>query len=165
MLRNTETRGANERLEARPVPPHPREGILPNHPHHPPYHHPSHQPPHIRASKIRLDYDDATLDRIGKLYDDVEYIVDVLETCPPEIKLTLAMLLGIRVDLRDYPQEVHPMIRFETPFLTGKNNSLIERTLECSETEVAVSIYNACPPEQALLALAAASFMKSGGEA
>jgi hypothetical protein len=141
--------------------------------HHPQDNHPTplhllggaHQPPHIRASRIRLKYDEDTISRLGQLYDDVEYVVDILETCPPEIKLTLAMLLGIQVDLREYPQAVHPMVRFATPFLNDQNSGLISQALDCSESDVAVNIYNTCPPEQALLALAVATLKKTGGEA
>lgn len=157
MIKNTNPREPREwtnhqqPIDTLPLPPHPRGGAL--------------QPPHIRASRIRLNYDEGTIARLGQLYDDVDYVVDILETCPPEIKLTLAMLLGIQVDLSEYPQDVHPMVRFALPFLNNKNTGLIGQALDCKEPDMAVNIYNSCPPEQVLLALAAAFLKINGNEA
>ena len=134
-----------------PTPPHWRGGI----PH----------PPHIRSSRIRLAYDDDTISHFNQLYGNAEYVLEILETCPPEIKLTLAMLFGIQVSVQDYPQETHPMVRFETPFLTDSNTELLKQVLECDEPMIAMRIYNACPPEQTLLALAIASLIKNEVEA
>jgi hypothetical protein len=133
----------------RPTPPHLSGG--------------EHKPPHIRVSQIRLNYDDETIARLGKLYNDVEYVVEILETCPPEIKLTLAMLLNIQIDLGEY--EVHQPARYTTPFLNEHNGGLIGEALNCDKADVAVNIYNSCPPEQALLALAVAVLKKNEEEA
>jgi hypothetical protein len=134
-----------------PLPPHLLDGV--------------HQPPHIRASKIHLNYDESAIKRLNAFYDDVEYVIEILETCPPEIKLTLAMALGISIDLSEYPETIHPLVRFATPFLNDNNSELIGSVLNCAETEAAKRIYNVCPPEQALLAVAVATLIKTKGEA
>jgi hypothetical protein len=117
----------------------------------------NHQPPHIRASRIRLSYDDETITKLKKLYTDANYLAEIIEACPPEIILTFAMLLEIKVDLSEYPKEVYPIVRFATPFLNKCNSELIGAALNCNEADVAISIYNDCPPEQALLALTVAA--------
>lgn len=122
-------------------------------------------PPHIRASQIRLSCDDETIAKLESLYGDINYVLQILEICPPEIKLTLAMLFGIKVDLSDYPYETISMVRFANPFLDERNSKLIGKALNCSEEDIAVSIYNACPPEQALLALAVAVLKNTVKEA
>ena len=137
-------------IDHRPLPPH----IPYSAPHH-------NHSPHIRSSRICFNYNDTTIARLGQLYENVEYAISVLETCPPEIKLTLAMLLDIQVDLSQYPQESNPIIRFETPLLDEKNCSLIKRTLMSNKPETVESIYKQCPPEQVILALAVASLKKN----
>jgi len=151
-----EPRSRRRSLSAPPAPP------APPHLHNGAFHH---HPPHVRTSMIRLIYDDAAIARLELVYEDVDYVIDLIETSPPEIKLTLALALGINVDLSEYPQDFYPPIRFETPFLNEINKNSISASLDCAEPEIAVSIYNTCPPEQALLALAVAALIKTEDEA
>ena len=121
-------------------------------------------PPHLRASKVRLSYNEEIITKLETLYDDVDYLAELLAVSPPEIKLTVAMALGIKVDLSEYSCENPHLVRFTTPFLHEQNSTRIRKALNCDEDDVAISLYNACPPEIALLALAVATLKETGEE-
>lgn len=127
----------------------------------------AHMPPHIRSSKIRLDYNEDVISRINQICGEnmTEYVINQIENSPPEIKLIQAILLSIKADLSGYPQEAPVMIRFDTPFMTEQNAAIIARALQCGEVSTIMNIYNACPPEQAIIALAAAILKHPEGEA
>jgi hypothetical protein len=154
-------------------PPHQQSNLPPHLPPHqpshlPPHlqpHQPPHLPPHLRHSSIRLSYDDNVITYLGQLYEDVDYVIDIIESCPPEMKLTLAIALDIPVHIADRREYFHPHIRFETPFINRKNRNLIKSSILSSNPEAAADIYNNCPPEHALLALAIAAMKERGDEA
>ena len=139
--------------------------LPPNEPHELPHLHGSGPlPPHIRASKVRLTYNEEIITKLETLYDDVDYLAELLEVSPPEIKLTVAMALGIKVDLSEYSCEKPHLVRFATPFLHKQNSNRIRKALNCDEDDVAISLYNACPPEIALMALAVATLKEETEE-
>lgn len=144
-----------------PIPPLHAHGHLPPH-----LHGHKHLPPHMRSSKIFLDYDENAIARINQLYGgNTEYVIDEIEASPPECKLTWAIILGISVDLSEYPAEDSPRgrERFDTPFVTEQNAEIIAQVIRCEDdVSIVMHIYNACPPEQAALAIAAATMKQSG---
>jgi len=138
----------------RPHPPH--HGHHPK--HHKPHHGHGHIPKHVRSSMIRIQYDDLAMDKIANVYGEMaDFAIDTIERCPPEIKLTLALVLGLRVDFNDYRAYVRePAPRFPSPLLNETALDAFGQALGHNDVDVATQIYDACPPEQTLLAIAVA---------
>jgi len=144
---------------------HHEHNIFSHQPHHDhfPQHIHGHMPPHICSSKIQLDYNENIIAAISELYGEknVNNIIRYIETSPPEMKLTSAMSLSINVDLSKYPQEALRTGRFSQPFFTEENAVIITQALQCNNIKAVMNIYNNCPPEQAILALAVAKLKLS----
>jgi hypothetical protein len=128
----------------RPLPPSPL-------PHH------GHIPPHEHQRTVQLEYNEKVMRRLSEVYGEAaSFIISTLESSPPEIKLTVAIFFEIPVNIDNYPAgTLQP--RFQTPFLTDENIGVLVKSLDCNNLEAAISIYNSCPPEQAMLAIAAAA--------
>ena len=120
------------------------------------------RPPHKRTSLVKLDFNDEVMQKLYNTYrENVHYVTDVFETCPPEIKLSLALAFEIPINTDEYPEHTEK-IRFPSPFMTDENIKLLTDNLDCNRADIAMNIYNACPPEQVVMAIAIAKLKEKG---
>ncbi len=113
--------------------------------------------PHVRHSIVKVRYDDNTRDKLEEIYGDddevIDYVLRVIESAPPEIKLTLAMLLKFKVDLSGCTPYVSPKaVKFYSPILSESVKESIGKVLGWDNLDNALFIYNTSPDEQVLIA-------------
>ncbi|MDR2198473.1 MAG: hypothetical protein LBR53_03265 [Deltaproteobacteria bacterium] len=129
-----------------PIHPHP-PGIAPH-------------TPHNHGSSVKLIFDEDSLNGLTEIYEDRNYLTDIIERSPPETKLNFAIGCGIKVLMGNSPQPPGVNVRFSHPFLTENNSNLIMESIQCADPEKALKIYRSRPPEQALLGLILAVLRK-----
>ncbi|MCL2082853.1 MAG: hypothetical protein FWH04_06435 [Oscillospiraceae bacterium] len=121
--------------------------------------------PHKHSSLIKLDFNDTVREKLYESYGDtINYVIEAFEACPPEIKLTVASLFDIPINTEGYPDRMMPQVRFTSPFMTVQNMALLTSRLDYANAGIAISIYNACPPEQVLIAAEIARLKNSRQE-
>lgn len=117
-------------------------------------------PPHLRMPLVRIVYDEASQNKLLSLFGELaDYAAYILETCPPEVKLTAAICLGFTVKIDD-TTNFSDSVRFASPFLTEAAAGLLAEGLRQNSCDAVRSVYDACPHEQTLLAIVAASLVK-----
>jgi hypothetical protein len=83
--------------------------------------------------------------------------LNALQGCPSEIKLALMMAFDLKIDLSNYKAPIEDPIRFPSPLLNETTTGILEQALGHDNINIAIQIYDACPPEQTLLAIAIAA--------
>ena len=85
--------------------------------------------------------------------------IEALERSPAEVKISLAIALGLNVDLSGYRSYVPEPMRSRppSPLLTEATSRALGQALRTNDMDLVLQIYEASPPEQILLAIAASA--------
>lgn len=145
-----------------PFEPDNEDGPIFNGPHHHPGRQPPHPPlhPHMREI-VKVVFDDEARNKLEETYGDaLKYVFDVINHAPAEGKLTLAILLGLKVDLSACTQYVTKAVKFPSPLLSETAKKALGKILGEGNIENALYIYNASPAEQVMIAVTIAMMMQ-----
>lgn len=119
-------------------------------------------PPRVRHSIVRIPFTDDIKDKLEEVFGEkLNYVFNVIDSAPPEIKLTLAMLLGFNVDLSECTQYVSKVVKFTSPLLNGYAKDVMGKILGIENLDNALHIYNASPAEQVLIAVTVAKLLQN----
>lgn len=119
-------------------------------------------PPRVRHSIVRIPFTTDIKDKLEDVFGDkLNYVFRVIDSAPPEIKLTLAMLLGFKVDLSECTKYVSKAVKFTSPLLNGDAKKVVGEILGFENLNNALHIYNASPAEQVLIAVTVAKLLQN----
>lgn len=140
----------------------------PVHPHHAPPAHGIHTPhhgdvlpPHVRDTIVKALFDATMQEKLEGTYGNaLDFVFDIIDRAPAEIKLTLSMLLGFKVDLTECTQYVSKPVKFTSALFNKLAKEAMGNIIGEANLKNALFIYNTCPAEQALIAVTVALMMQ-----
>jgi len=145
------------------IPEKPIKLFLHEHPSPPHHHYGPILPPRVRHSILKIQFTDKIKYELEEIYGDkLNYVLRVIESAPPEIKLTLAMLLGFKVELSECTQFISSeAVKFTYPFLNEEAKSIFTELLGNENLNNVFLIYKQSPPAQALIAVMVAKLLRN----
>jgi hypothetical protein len=123
-------------------------------------------PPHLRGT-VAIDYSTGFA-RLEQLFgSSASAFINVVERCPLEVKVTLAIALGLDIDFGGLPQlEGEQVVRHSSPFISEQSLDLLANSLHGASAKDLMRVYQYAPDEQVALAIAVATALakKTGGD-
>ena len=146
MKKNINMHGVKNRVLNGPHP-HP-------HPHHPQHHMHHHHSHHLWGASITIKYAEG-IESIKSVFGETaDTVIQVIEKAPPEMKVILALALGLQVDIGQYwdGAEDYEPVTF-SPFLDEDIITALSAKLSVDGNKV-IPIFDGAPPEVVTLAVA-----------